>query len=216
MSEELVVVAEEIVVAPGRALEVKIEIERLRGNLHDGLFDLAELLAEARKNAYHQDYGFSRFGEWVEQGSGLDMSERTAYYLVRLIENAKELGIPRSQLRAAKMSKLKEIFALDHHVHGDAMRQLVGECQYLPLLEVRERINKIKAVEGVEPYVYVTLKIPKSVKEQTVDPAFELVRRQYGDARDPLTGEVMDVSDSKCIEFICTNYINDPNNTGEI
>jgi hypothetical protein len=194
-----------------RALIVKEQIDHIRLNLHDGLFDLAELLAEARTNSYHTVYGFQRFGEWVEQGSGLDMSERTAYYLIGIITKAKELGIPREQLKLAKMSKLKEIFSLDPQEFGDNIKQLVASSEGKSLQEVRDEVQQIKVGSGAETFVFMTLKIPRTVKEQIVDPAFELVRKQYGDVRDK-DGNILDLTDSKCLEFISVAYTQDPNN----
>lgn len=197
-----------------RAEEVRIEIDRVKGHLQEGIFDLADLLSEARRKAFHVNWGYANFGHWIEEGSGLDISERSAFYLIKIVDTGKELGIPKAQLRAVKMSKLKEIFTLDKEKHGDSIRELVGQGQHLPLSEIRDKIGALKEKDGIQPFIYMTLKMPKSVKEETVDQAFELVRRQYGDSKDD-QGNIIDLTEGKCLEFVCQSYVQDPNNQGE-
>ncbi len=198
-----------------RAIEVRTKIDALRVNMFDGLLDIAELLAEARRGDYHIHYGFPRFGDWVEQGSGLDMSERTAYYLIKIVENAKLLGISREELRAAKLSKLKEIFSLDAEVHGDEIKLLVGEAKESSLDDIRTKVQKIKSGGGEEPFVFLTIKVPMSVKENYIDPAFELIRRQYGDRKDA-AGNPVDITSGVCMEYLCQAFVQDQNNYGEL
>jgi len=212
MTETLVVTSSETDLDV-RAVEVLEQIGRIKTNLHEGLFDLAELLAEARSKSFHVNWGFARFGDWVEQGSGLDIAARTAYYLICIVEKGKLLGIPRNQLRAVKMSKLKEIFSLDAGTNGETIKQLVGQGQSLSLDEVRNAVNQVKTGAGLEPLVYMTVKLPKSVK-QIVDDAFEIVRRNYGDKLNEY-GEPFDLSDSGCLELICAEYLTNPNSFGE-
>lgn len=213
---DVVIVKDAQVITPGsneeRALEVQERIEGLRHNLLEGMFDLAELLAETRRNEYYRVWGYTNFGQWVEEGSGLDMSERTAFYLINIIEGAKELGIPREQLLVARISKLKDIFSLDRKKHGDKIRALVEKAGDCDLNDIREEVHRIKSGdEALEPYVFITLKIPKSVKEHTVDSAFEIVRRQNGNVQNE-QGEVIELSDGKCLEYVCQAYLQDPNN----
>lgn len=198
------------------AANVLAKIQNIRIGLFENMFTLAELLTEARAKSFHEVWGFTRFGDWVEKGSGLDISARTAYYLIEIWEKSKELGIPRDQLVAARIAKLKEIFSLDLGKHADEIRKLVQFASEHSLEAVRDSVNTIKAGDGngIEPYTYITIKIPQSSKE-TIERAFELVRSQYGDVVDPKTGELMQLSAGKCLEYVCEGYIQDPNNYKE-
>lgn len=200
-----------------KAKQALWKIEKLKENLTEGMIDLAELLQEARANNYHFTYGYTRFGDWIEQGSGLDMSARTAFYLTAIMDKSQRLGIPKETLRKVKISKLKEIFTLDDSKFGLEMKLLVSTAESSSLNEVKEKVQTI-AAEGkpTESFIYITLKIPKLGKEVSFDKAVELVRRNYGDVIDPTTGEVMDISTSKAIELICQEYTQNPNNFEEI
>lgn len=196
---------EEIIVSDMRVLEVKTRIEKISNGLQSSVFDLAELLSEARAGKFHLKWGYGRFGDWLEKASGLDMSERTAFYLMAIIEKAKALEIPREQLKAVKMSKLKEIFTLDTDTQADDIKQLVVAAQQDTLSIVRQKVQEVKSGHGEEPYVFVTYKLKASVKKMVVDAAFETVRKLYGDKKDA-NGEPYDLSDSGCLELVCADF----------
>lgn len=198
-----------------RALVVREQIESIRSNMHDGVFELAELLTEARDAEYHKFWGFTRFGDWIEQGSNLDMSQRTAYYLIKIIEKSRLLGISRETLKLAGISKLKEIFTLELPDFNTQVKSLVAHAPDKSLMDIKNEVAQLKTAGGIQPFVYITLKLPKSVKEETIDPAFELLRKKYGDYKDPQTGESIDITDGKCLEFIAVEFLQDPHNQPE-
>src|SRR6185437_6425653 len=117
---------EELTVSNERAAEVLAKISAIKDGITETAFELGDLLSEVRKNEYHSVWGFPSFGEWLGQ-SGLDMSERTAYYLVKIVDTSKALGISRDQLKAVKMSKLKAIFTLDANEHAEEIKALVAQ-----------------------------------------------------------------------------------------
>lgn len=202
--------------SPERAEAVRKQIESLRTNLVDNMVDLGELLAEVKEKNLHFNYGYTRLGKWVEESSGLDMSERSAYYLIQIIEKSRKLGISKQVLKASKLSKLKEIFTLDADKYPDQIKLLTAEASSLTLHEVQEKVQIIAADgEEREPFTYITIKLPKSGKEVNFDPAVELVRKNYGDVPNKYTGEIGDVSTSYAIELICQDYLQDPNNYAE-
>ncbi len=219
MSQLAVAPLDPQVLTPGtpehRASEVLEQINNIREGLVDGMFDLAELLSEARENNFNKQWGYARFGDWVENGSGLDMSERTAYYLINIVNSAKSLGIKREELLKAKMSKLKEIFTLDAKTHGEEIKRLVSAAATSSLEQIRTMVQQAKVGVGIEPMVFVTFKIPQSVRDNVIRPAFELVRKQYGSVVDPATQAVRDLSEGTCFEYICVAYSQDKNNEPE-
>lgn len=203
-----------------RALEVKQELSKLNSNLQDNFLDMCELLREARDKNYHlyyQDSGgeyFNRFDTWVEDGSGLDISARQAYYYIRISEVTEQLGLDKAQLKKIGISKLREIMALDTNKHLDEVKGLIASAADTPLTTVKEKVKAVKkgeASEGVQAAAYVTIKLPTEVKE-IFDEAVELARKLYGSVKDEATGEIVDISISKAMELILVSYINDPNN----
>lgn len=198
-----------------RAQEVRAALLRIKESIEDNFIDLCELLYEAQQGEYHCVWGYSRFGEWVEQASGLDISARQAYYYLSIARKMKELGLSRELVKQAKISKLKEIFSLEPSEVANEMKTLVAKAVTgASLDEIREEVAVIRAKSGGQPSVYMTLKIELSAKE-TVERAIELARRRYGSVEDEKTGEVKDASVSKCIELICAEFLADPNNYPE-
>lgn len=197
-----------------RAEQVKQQLLQLKDKVEDSFFDLCDLLLEAKEGSYHNVWGYGQFGDWVEMASGLDMSRRQADYYVSIGRKSKVLGLTRDQLKQAKISKLKEVFSLDTQTQGEQMKQLVEEAKTESLEAIREKVQGLKAKDGEEPWVYMTIKVPKSVKEDSIEPALELARRIYGNQfRED--GEVYDITDSKCWELICVTFNQDPNNQHE-
>jgi hypothetical protein len=204
----------EIIQAPkpelaARAGQVLAKILMIRDGLYNSMFELADLLSEAKKNDYHTHWGYVRFDEWVEQGSGLDISARTAFYLINIVEKANELGIPREAMSGVKISKLKSIFSLDSTKHADSIKLLLENAESKSLEEINEEVWKIKSNGNGEPMAYITIKMPKSVKDDVVDLAFDMVRREIGDVVNPETGEISEATPGRCMEFICVEWMQD-------
>ena len=188
-----------------RAEIVLQQIKQIRDGMATGFLVLARLLKEARDNDYPQRWGYARFGQWVEEGSGLDISERTAYDLIRVVTRSEELGIPDDQLTKVKISNLKSIFSLPEDTDPDVMRELVVEAKSLPVKKVREVVGEMKN----EDYVYHTLKILRETEDNLYQPALERVRREYGNTVGP-EGNPEDISDSRGTEMIFADYLASP------
>jgi hypothetical protein len=189
-----------------RAHVVRQRLNGISAALEENFFDLCELLMEAQTNAYHVIYGFGRFGEWVEEGSGLDMSARSAYYHISIAKKTAELGLTREDVRRVKISLLKKIFELEPKEHADEMRELVADAANMSLDEVIEEVNKLRKAVGKSAPLYKTFKFDVDLK-QVIDEAFALARMSYGDVVDPATGEITEASDSRCMELICAEYL---------
>jgi len=190
---------------------VRQKIEEIRKNITDRFFDLGELLAEIRDGGYHLNWGFKNFGEWIDQ-SGLDMSERAAYYLIKIVETGKKLNIPREKLEQCKLSKLREIVSLDPKKHKAQIKELVKACipdkngEEMSLEDVRINVQKLKAGnEKIDTFVYMTIKVTSSCKE-SIEEAIELCRAEHGDTVDS-EGNPIEISIGKAIELICADYL---------
>lgn len=204
---------EKVSLTLARPDEVLQRIRGIKAALNDHIFELADLLAETKQEAYWDDWGYDSFGHWVDE-SGLDMSERQAYYLISISEKSKELGIPRDQLKLSSMTKLKEIFSLNTNTHGEEIKKLVADSQTQPLTEIQKSVSRAKTPEGQEPNVYKSFSFLESAYENTVKPAIELMQQEYGDTINSSTGEVEDISTGRALEMICADYLAGGQHTG--
>jgi hypothetical protein len=205
---------DKIVKANPKHIEVVVKkIEEASKSLTTKFFDLGELLKEFRDGGYHLALGFKKFGEWIEK-SGLDMSERAAYYLIKIIETGQQLKLPREKLENIKLSKLREIARLDVDKHEDKIRKLLKACtpdkdgEEMALDDVRENVQKILGgSEEIDVFVFMTIKVTKSTKEKVIDAAIEMCRAEYGDTVDTTTREAKEISIGRAIELICAEYL---------
>lgn len=196
----------ELAVQTDRAKEVFSTIKGIKTHLSDNLLTLGELLSEARGNGYAELMGYDSFGTYLE-ATELDMSERQAYYLIKIIDNSKALGIGRDQLKASKMSKLKEIFSLDPNAHADQIKQLVAESADSKLEEVKAAVERIRSDGQTEPTTWRNFRVTES-QAQVINQAIDQVKEDYGDVINGSTGEIEVVSDSRALELICVEYTN--------
>lgn len=163
-----------------RAEYVLARIEVIKDDLVDKSLELGRLLKEAKDDGLNLYWGFARFGDWVEEASGLDMSERHAYYLINVVEQAHALNIDDDQLRRIKFSKLKAIFALKSADPG-VIRDLLAQAENASLKKIEEYCNDVRVADGAEAFQQFSLKIPTSMRGLK-DAAFEHGRRLYGDS----------------------------------
>lgn len=196
----------------GRAEVVRQRIFEIKGDLVKRALELGSLLLEARNNDYHVVWGWTRFGDWVED-SDLDMSERQAYYLIQIVERSRALGITQEQLEAVKLTKLKEIFALKA-APDEVIKQLVEDAQTCTLEEVRLKVQELRQGAEDETYTFLNLdlkgrRLPRDAKD-SITKAFENVRRRYGSSVNS-QGEVDDIPDWRVLELLCVEYMEDPN-----
>jgi hypothetical protein len=196
-----------------RAEEVKEQLSKVRASLEDNFFSLCDLLRETHKNAYHHTWGFSNFESWVEN-SGLDLSPRQAYYYISIASKAEKLGLDRSDLAAAKISKLKEIFTLDPTEYAGEMKELVAAAATEGLQAISDRIKEIRKRDGKPTERTYSMKFSTEIKE-TQQKAFELARMNYGETIDQETGALREATDSQCMEIISVSYIQDVDNYPE-
>src|SRR4051812_15549140 len=117
MSDEIVVVGSSQPVVE-RAAVVKEALTKIKDSLKENFFDMCDLLLEVSEKGYHSEWGYATFGEWVEEGSDLDISARSAFYYLNISRKAAQLGVTKENLRKLKISSLKQIFSLDPQEFG--------------------------------------------------------------------------------------------------
>ena len=205
--------ADTLVTATPKHIEsVRKKIEEIKKAISGSFFDLGDLLQEVRDGGFHMSWGYANFGEWLET-SGLDMSERAAYYLIKVVQMGKTLNIPREKLEQVKISKLREIASLDVVKDAKKIKRLIDACvpdkegREMSLADVKENVAKVKAGnEELDTFVFVTLKFTKSCKENVFDPAIEMARSEYGDTL-KADGENGEITPGRAIEMILANYM---------
>lgn len=188
-----------------KAESCRLHILQLRDNIANNFIALARLLKEARDGDYALRWSYANFGDWVEIGSGLDLSERSAYYLIKIVERADELGIPDSELSLSKVSSLKEIMSLPSDTDPEQIKSLVKESQTMKAKDVKEVVGGLKN----ESWSFHSLKFLREVEENIYQPAMERARRLYGDTILP-GGNPGDISDSRCVELILADFLSQP------
>ena len=189
-----------------RADVVLEAILNIKTTLMRRALELGRLLKEARDNDYHLVWGFGRFGDWVELSSGLDMSARSAYDLIKMIEQSARLGISDAELEKVKKSKLIQIFSLtDGEMDDDSIRELVAAAETMKLEDVKEQVGIAKQQEWVNR----NYKFDKTGYENVIKPTIERIKREHGSTMGDDGGEA-DISDSKALEICCADYAAGP------
>lgn len=197
-----------------RAGVVLNELSKINTNVKTEFLDTLDLLLEAHEGAYHTCFGYTQFGEWIEDTPQIDMSKRTALYYVNIGKKVQTLGIPREELLRANISQLKKIFELDPAEHAPQMKMLVEKAENFSVKETEEAVNQLHGEKGRNPSQYLTLKLDPEVKEMQ-EQAVELARRLHGSTVDQDTGEIRDISVSKAHEYIYSSFLLDVNNHPE-
>jgi hypothetical protein len=178
-----------------RSTQVLYEINIAKQNMVASVFKLGELLLEARDHEYHKDWGFAQFKDWIDS-SDLDMGWRQAYYLMNIMEQAKEMGYTHEDLAKIKLSKLKEIFSLKD---PEQIKQLMSKGADMSLEEVRE------AVKPERDYTYMNLRLSKAQKEIIME-AIERARQINGSVITD-NGDVVDITEGRALELICGDFL---------
>jgi hypothetical protein len=207
MSSDLVVVTASNE-AQTRAAQVAQQLRQIKHNVEAQFYVMCEILNEAKVNDYHNYYGFATFGDWVEMGSGLDMSARQAFYYINIYKKILALQLGSNVVTDIGITKLKDILSLPIEQEAD-IRGLLEGASTTTVAEVKKSVAKAKAKDGQEPVEYVTLRLDSGVKA-IVDKAFKLAQLVYGE--DVIEGEAVEPTHSKCMELICLAYTQDPEN----
>lgn len=188
----------------GRPAEVLAEISNIRLDLMKRSLLLGRLLKEIKDNNYAQHYGYTRFADWVEQGSNLDISSRSAFYLIMVVERSQKLGISDEQLEKSKLSKVKEILALPDSVPDETVKGLITESEGLSLSEVKKTVAGLKN----DTSVYKHLKFDEGGADMW-DQAVERVRANHGGFKNE-QGESTDISESAAAIYMAAEYLAGP------
>lgn len=205
----------------GESQSVRTQLEALINNHERSLFDIGELLYQVRRNGFYTHWGFATFKEYC---ASLKFKERRAQYLTRIVGVMSELGLGRDEYEALGIAKLREITSLD--LSGTWTNPQTGEITQLrewvdllvktgadkTLEEIKQHVRTLKGLVGDSDLVYETYCYTKLTKEQTIDPAKELARRNIGSVGKDDEGISKDASAGRCAEVWAVEYLNNPAN----
>jgi hypothetical protein len=203
VSEAIAIVVPEVVTLPPRHEQVLDEIKSLKTDIMERALYLGKLLVEVDDEQHYLKYGYPSSKAWLLNGSGLDLSDREAYYLKRVVRRSRELSIPDADLLKVKLSKLKRICSLtNEEATPEEIKALVHSAETASLKTVTEAVNVAKKMD----YEFRTFKWERDTFENVIAPAFERIRKEYGGTIDE-DGKEQDVTDSRCVEMIFADYL---------
>ena len=208
-------------VEAGRSAKVRQQIENLLKNMHKSTLDVAELLSEVRKNKYYVQWGFDSFSAYAAE---LDIKSSKAQYLARIADVMEQVGAVRSEYEDVGLSKLREITSLEPTAEyaindqgntmpgSECITHLLTGANDLSYAEVKDAVKKLKGLTGDDELVWINFCMKKAARDEVVQPALELVRKQLGSKGEDEDGKAVEYSDGACLECICVEFINDPHN----
>jgi len=209
----------------GRAASVRRDLLRLSGNISHSVFDLADLLFEAREGNYYAGWGFSSLAEYAKVELGL--KQRKAEYMVRIVRVMKSVGLKRSQYEPCGISKLRDIATLNPEASywnteskaseplDEHIVRLVLDHDKLTVEATHDEVLRLQGRTGPDSPVTRSTTYPKSVWENIIKPARELARQMLGSAGRDEEGQGKEYSDAACDEVIFADFLADPNHGPE-
>jgi hypothetical protein len=208
----------------GKASEIRRELLKLNSSLNEMVFDLAELLAQAKAGALYQAWGFKTFEDYVTDE--LDLKVRRAHYLTRIVQVCSQVGIERLVYEPVGVAKLREITRLDpagsffntetkdSEPLAQHIRRLI-ESPEMKLPEVIQEVKRLLGLTGDDELVWVNWSVKRAVRDNVIIPAQELARQKMGSAGRDSEGNAVEFSDSSTEEVIHQAYLLDPDSYAE-
>lgn len=180
-----------------RAEEVRQQLLSIKTDLVRRSLEMGRLLMEVKENNYHMVWGYQNFRTWLEESSGLDISERTAYSMLKVVKMQQRLGLSDEEIERNKISKLIEIASLPEDLDEDKVRGLIQDAESSPLSTVKEIVGALKN----EVHVYKTLKFDEDGAE-VWSSAIERARQTHGG----FEGGV-DISESTAAIYLAAEFL---------
>jgi hypothetical protein len=212
MSEETVIIGEQ---EAGRAATVRRAINKLVAASSTTMFDLMDLLFEAKSKLYYTGWGFPSFSKYAKS---LGQKYTRSYYLVKIKENMKAAGLEREQYEPVGMTKLRIISRLKPETTFNdipvslLIRELTLKAGQMEPEQVQYEVDKIMGLTEDESMVWINVKVKKLARENVIKPALEKMKRHIGTSpSEEEEGQHVDASDGRALEMVCANFLADPN-----
>jgi hypothetical protein len=194
----------------GRAYEVRKQLYNIAQNIEKDTFSMARLLWEVRKNGMWSKWGYPSMGTYTAQE--LKVKPSRARYLTRIIEVMEDyMGMEGVDYQHLGISKLRIISRLDPTQHMSQINQLVSEASAMTLEQVDAVVRQIQGLVGENALVTRSYTVPEGAYK-VIEEAMELMRRHLGSKGRDDEGKAVEYSDGRCLELICAEFLNNPNN----
>ena len=209
----------------GRSAQVRKQLMVLNMDLNQRTFDLAELLVEAADNDMYHTWGYTSIGDYAEKE--LNIKERKAQYLVRIVKTCAAVGIRREHYEMAGISKLREITRLtpDNCYFNpetktpepldDHIRRLISIADTVSSHYISEEIRRLMGQTGGNRPITKMMSWTEDTYNNVILPAQELARKRLGSAKRDEHGNAVEYTDSVVEEVIHADFLSDPNNQPE-
>ena len=206
----------------GQSATLRKLIKRLSGDLTKYTFDLAEAFLQAQESRCYHQWGFESLGEYAEIELGI--KHRRAQYLARIARVCRDSGVTRADYEPAGVTKLRSITVLNiktthfnqetkqHEPMVDHIVRLIAEAPELSTAEVEAEVQRLMGNTGDNAMIPRMFKVTNSAWDGTVAPAIEAMRKQLGSTGRDDEGKATEYSLGTCIEYICRDWLNDPEN----
>jgi len=207
---DVVIVGEQVA---GRAEHVKRAINKLIKAQNTNMFDLAELLHEAKSKAYYNAWGYESYPKYARS---LDIKYTKAFYLVKIVENMNAAGVTREQYEPVGLGKLRRIARLkpESEYKGVPMvvliRELTLKAKDMTVEEVQKEVDVLLGLTEDESMCWLNVQMKILARENVVKPAFLKAKRFMGQKKGE-DDQMVDASDGAALEMICANFLADPN-----
>lgn len=205
MSIELVTQDEALV---ARADEVRRQLGTIKADLVGRSLELGRLLKEVRDNGYHRLYGHARFGEWIQQEESLDISERSAFSFIKIVELQERLQLSDGEMSKNKLSHLIEIASMPEDTPDERIKGLLKDAESAKLGAVKAAVSAAKG----QTSTFHTLKFVDADSEAIWLQAIERVRADHGGYNGD--NGPRDVSESMAAIYLAGNYLAQPSQFG--
>jgi len=207
-----------------RADEIRKRVQQLDTTLTLSTFELGDLFSTIKAENLWNEWKFESFSEYIK-ASGVDISRRQVDYLVQISNVSKILTVTKTDLAKARISKLKEIYSLDHTLTvtdpatlkeesmADIMRNLVIDAPNRSLAEVKEIVKRLKGPveDKAGELTWWNWPVRRDAKE-VIEATLEKASAVAGQTFDILTGEAKNLSKASALELVCGDWAADPNN----
>ena len=204
----------------GQAAQARAQLEALINNVNKQTIDVAELLHKVKSNFFYQP----TFDTWKDYIKSLNIKERKAQYLTKIVETFTACGIERAQYEPLGIARLREITSLDPNAswtnpetgeivsNAHFITTFVEKGEEIEIETLKQHVRTLKGFTGENDIVWRNFPFTRLVAENTIDPAIALAKANIGSVSKDEEGFSKDASDSACVEVWAIEYLNDAAN----
>lgn len=209
----------------GESAKVRNKLETLINSVNKSTLDIGELLYSVKYKGHYAEWGFPTFNDYVKS---LNIKERKAQYLTRIVGVLSQVGIARGIYEALGIARLREITSLEpdgNYVNPETglvtpmAEYIKGFCEpdaetgeLFELEKLKHLVKLLKGMAGPEALRWVNLQMTNSAYDNTWLPAMNLAKANIGSVGKDDEGISKDASDGAAAEVLAISYLNDPAN----